>query len=71
MVDPIDIDRAMVIGMPSLESQPYALLISQPNIYKDLNFSMNNEVVYSSYHKKTHYLFSVCTNKKIKVLSFK
>ena len=28
-------------------------------------FSMNDEVVHTGYHKMAHYLFGLCTGKKI------
>ncbi len=78
----LDPNGAVIIGMPSLESQEYASPPSRAGhinckTMPDLNallgdffhnvfmFSMNDEVVHTGYHKMAHYLFGLCTGKKI------
>ena len=78
----LDTNGAVIIGMPSLESQVYASAASAEGhinckTMPDLNgllgeffhnvfmFSMNDEVVHTGYHKMAHYLFGLCTGKKL------
>lgn len=78
----LDPNGAVIIGMPSLESQEYASPPSRAGhinckTMPDLNallgdffhnvfmFSMNDEVLHTGYHKMAHYLFGLCTGKKI------
>ena len=71
----------LILGLPSLESQPWASegsrkghvnCKSAPDLKAlmlgKLNdvfiFSMNDEVVHTSYHKMAHYLFALCVGKR-------